>query len=306
MPALSDASAAVTVQGPLTLEQAAQATAAPGLQKIPVPVLVGPPPAGELPTVTEAAAAAEVVAAKAPTAGGFFFGKPMALVETLLVGVHDVSGLPWWATIAITTAGVRLAFVPLQIYQSKSIAKLALIKPQMTELSDQMKAASAKGTEKGLQDAERARQQLQALFEHHQVKPWMSMVGALGQIPLWITFFFTMRHIVRVDSGLGLDAGGMLWFTDLTMRDPYFVLPAICGATFYGMVQLGDAGQPPGAPADPRQAMMKQMMKGVAVLMPVMTSWFESGVFVYWISTNFFAMGQVRSASSETHAHCTL
>jgi len=250
--------------------------------------MVGPAPhpdmvsaAASLDTAVDAA-----VVAKVPTAGGFFFSKPMALIETLLTTVHDTSGLPWWLTIAATTVSVRLLLVPLQIYQSKSVAQMAAIKPQMDELTAKMRASAEKGTEKGYADAEKARLDLAALMAHHNVSPWKSMVGAFAQIPLWISFFFTMRHMVRAGGGLGLDTGGALWFTDLTSRDPYYVLPLVCGASFYGMVTLGDAGQAPGAKLDARQEQMKMFMKGVAVLMVPTTAWFESGVFVYWISTN--------------------
>ena len=125
-----------------------------------------------------------------------------------------------------------------------------------------------------------------------QVRPWMTAVGAFGQLPLWITFFFTMRHLVREGAGLGLETGGMLWFADLTQRDPYYVLPLITGASFYGMIQLGDPGQAPGAPLDPRQAQMRTVMKFIAPVMVVSTAWFQSGVFVYWISTNMATITQ--------------
>jgi YidC/Oxa1 family membrane protein insertase len=288
------------VQGPLTLDQAQQLATDPGLRTIPVPVLVGPT-SPELPEVSEVLTVAQEAATKPATAGGFFFGKPMAFVEWILTGVHDTTALPWWATIAVTTATVRLAFVPFQIYQSRSIAKMALIKPQMDALNAQMRAGGAKGTDKGIAEAEEARKALSVLFARHNLRPWMSIVGAVTQLPLWITFFFTIRHMTRPDGGLGLDTGGVLWFTDLTAKDPYFVLPVLCGTTFFGMVHLGDGGQAPGAPVDPKQAMMRQMMKGVAVIMVPTTAWFESGVFVYWISTNTFAMMQARA-----HAHLSL
>ena len=115
---------------------------------------------------------------------------------------------------------------------------------------------------------------------HHNVKPWASIAGAFVQIPLWMTFFFTMRHLVRPDACLGLETGGLLWFTDLTAKDPYYGLPIICGATFFGMVHLGDAGQAPGVPLDEKAAMMRKVMKGAALLMVPVTSWFESGVFM--------------------------
>lgn len=216
----------------------------------------------------------------------------MRVAEAVLTGVHDVTGLPWWLTIGVTTVSVRLAFVPLQIFQSRSIARMSAIKPQMDELTTRMRESSALGTEKGFNDSTKAQKALGALLAKNGVQPWMTMVGAFGQIPVWLTFFFTMRHLVRPDGGLGLDMGGTLWFTDLTMRDPYYILPIVCGGTFYSMVQLGDPGQAPGVPVDERQAMMRTMMKGAAVVMVPATAWFESGVFVYWISTNMFAMTQ--------------
>jgi len=216
----------------------------------------------------------------------------MRVAEAVLTGVHDVTGLPWWLTIGLTTVSVRLAFVPLQIFQSRSIARMSAIKPQMDELTTRMRESSALGTEKGFNDSTKAQKALGALLAKNGVQPWMTMVGAFGQIPVWLTFFFTMRHLVRPDGGLGLEMGGTLWFTDLTMRDPYYILPIVCGGTFYSMVQLGDPGQAPGVPVDERQAMMRTMMKGAAVVMVPATAWFESGVFVYWISTNMFAMTQ--------------
>jgi membrane protein insertase Oxa1/YidC/SpoIIIJ len=260
------ASDPVLVQGPLTLDQAAQPAADIAFRTVPVPVLVGPASDGTVAAVdavagastldeisaAASAASATVAAAKSDTAGGFFFGKPMALLETVLTSVHNDLGLPWYATIAVTTASARLAFVPLQIYQSKSIARMSAIRPQMDELTAQMKEASQRGTEKGFEDAEKYRRQLGTLLAKNNVKPWMTMVGALGQLPLWLTFFFTLRHITRPGAGLGLETGGFAWFTDLTEKDPYYALPILCGGSFYAMVQLGDAGQASGAQVDER------------------------------------------------------
>ena len=283
--------AAPIAAGPPTLEQAAS--------NAPVPVLVGPAPnpsifetagAAKDMTLSEMTAAA-AAAAKPDTAGGFFFAKPMAAVEFLLTSVHDI-GLPWWAAIGVTTLGMRAALIPLQIFQSKSVAKLALIKPQTQELSARMREAAQRMDERGQEEAEKCRKQLSLLFEKHNVKPWMTAVGALGQLPLWVTFFFTLRHVARPGAGLGMEEGGALWFQDLTVPDPYYALPALCGASFYGMITLGDPGQAQGGDMDPQQQQMKTFMKFAAVGMPLMTYWMPSGVFVYWISTNAIGVTQ--------------
>ena len=62
----------------------------------------------------------------------------------------------------------------------------------------------------------------------------------------------------------------------------------------YGMVSLGDPGQASGSDAaqDERAKMMRNVMKGAAVLMVPMTYWFQSGIFIYWITTNSIGMVQ--------------
>jgi len=163
----------------------------------------------------------------------------------------------------------------------------------MDVLTEKMKEAHGRGTDAGMREGEEYRQKLSALLAKHNVRPWMSMVGALGQLPLWLTFFFTLRHVTRPGAGLGFETGGLLWFEDLTQPDPYYVLPVMTGFSMYGMVALGDAGTSKAlADQDEKQRMMRNMMKGAAVLMVPATYWFPTGVFIYWISTNTFGVVQ--------------
>ena len=223
--------------------------AEPALRTVPVPVLVGPADASVVGAEGPSSAAAvdgavSAVATMAENGGGWFFSRPMFCLETAMYTVHEASGLPWWATIAVTTFTVRLALFPLTVMQSRSVATMSKIRPKMDALTAKMKAASERAGGRGMEDAEKARLELQQLFATHNVRPWMTFVGALGQLPVWLTFFFTMRDITgRPGNALGMEDGGALWFTDLTTRDPTYGLPVLCGATFFAMVHLGDAGQ---------------------------------------------------------------
>ena len=243
--------------------------------------------------ISNATAAIATVAEKPATAGGFFFAKPMQLGEYLLTGLHDVTGLEWWATIPLMTLMMRAAIFPLTVFSSRSIARMTAIKPQMDKITEQMKEANSRMTEGGFREGEEHRQRLAALLAKHHVRPWMSMVGAIGQLPLWLTFFFTLRHVARPGAGLGFETGGTLWFEDLTLQDPYYALPIMCGASMYGMVSLGDAGTSKAlADADEKQKMMRNVMKGAALIMVPATYWFPTGIFVYWISTNTIGIAQ--------------
>ena len=126
----------------------------------------------------------------------------------------------------------------------------------------------------------------------HGVAPWRTMVTAVVQIPVWMSFFFTLRGILgRPHDALGFGEGGALWFPDLTAADPYYILPVTCGATFYFMASLDPSGAP-NDDADEQKARMRTGMKVMAVAMVPLTASFESGVFVYWTTSNALTVGQ--------------
>jgi len=239
---------------------------------------------------------------------GYLLKYPMAVVEALLHTVHDSTGLPWWQTIALATLLGRVVLFPLQVYQSRGAARMTLIKPQLEAYSARIKAGYSKKTSAGLDDAEVARLEMQQLMDRNGVRPWSTMGSALVGMPVWVSFFFALRKMVYVD-GVGLSEGGMLWFPDLTQHDPYYMLPVLSGLSLFGMVSLGDAGQA-GAKPDAQQQMVKNVMRGAAVVIVPATAWFESGVFIYWLTANALAITQTfaqpRSGVSphiSTHLH---
>ena len=253
-----------------------------------MPVLTPPPSEA----VAEAAAAA-VSDLASERAGGWFFGWPMAKCEALLMFVHDTSGLPWWATIVATTAAARLLIFPIQMQTSKNMAKLARIKPQIDAISEKVKAGYAKKTEAGMAEAARAQEELSGLMAKQNMSPFTPLFSAASvfiQFPLWTTLFFSLRHMVAL-PGLGLDTEGILWFKDLTVGDPYYILPATMSASFLAMIYVGDAGQA-GTKDDEKQLMMKRFMMVMAPVIGVATANFEAGVFVYWSAANSLTLLQ--------------
>jgi len=197
--------------------------------------------------------------------------------------LHDATGLPWWGTIVLATVCARSLTLPLSIFTAKATAKMQKLKPLSDQIQARMKAENEKGTAQGKSRALEAQKELGELYKTHNVKPWATIVGALGQMPMWMTFFFTIRDIAsRPGSMLGFDTGGMLWFPDLCARDPYLGLPVMAGATFYMMTLASD----PGGKQSDSARHMKTFSKGAAIAMPAFTYWMESGVFVYWVTNN--------------------
>ena len=75
----------------------------------------------------------------------------------------------------------------------------------------------------------------------------------------------------------------MLWIQDLSLRDPYFVLPAIMGAAMFGQFKLNPA------PPDPVQAKMFAFMP---LVMTAMMAFFPAGLVLYWITNTVLSMAQ--------------
>merc|ERR1719183_273595 len=146
------------------------------------------------------------------------------------------------------------------------------IKPELDGISERLKEAYAR---ENIELATRLQNQMSELMSKNNVKPYSTMIGAVVQIPVWMTFFFTLRGILgRTHDPHGFSEGGLLWFPDLTASDPYYILPVTCGATFFVMASVDVMGA--GAPVDEKAQMMRNAMKAVAVLMVPMTASFES------------------------------
>lgn len=70
-----------------------------------------------------------------------------------------------------------------------------------------------------------AKQQAYVDSNCHPLKP---IVLSTFQIPLWITSSFTMRAMLAKDYlSEALQSGGILWFIDLSMPDPYYIIPLL-------------------------------------------------------------------------------
>lgn len=86
-----------------------------------------------------------------------------------------------------------------------------------------------------------------------------------------------------------LQTGGLWWFQDLTVSDPTYVLPLVVTATMWAVLELGaETGV---------QSSDLQWMRNVIRVMPLIalpiTMHFPTAVFIYWLSSNLFSLGQV-------------
>ena len=100
----------------------------------------------------------------------------------------------------------------------------------------------------------------------------------LLQMPVFISLFWVLSESVEIRH-----APWLLWITDLSSMDPFFILPVIMGVSMVAMQKL----QP--LPTDPTQAKVMQYMP---IAFTFMCLWFPSGLVLYWTVNNILSIGQ--------------
>ena len=208
---------------------------------------------------------------------GFFSAIAKILVGFLLT-VHQV--IPnWGLAIIILTLTARLLLFPLAIPSIKNMVKMRELKPEIDALNARFKDDAQA---KGLAQME--------LWRKHKVNPLKGCLPQLASMPVWFALYTTLQTAVELYNI------PFLWFPDLSLPDPYFVLPFVIGGTSFlqqkMMPMQGDAAQ---------QKMMLYLMPG---MFTVFMLFLPSGLGVYMFTNG--VLGILQQQVVERHARRTL
>ncbi|KAL5498276.1 hypothetical protein ACEPAH_2416 [Sanghuangporus vaninii] len=174
-------------------------------------------------------AALQIATSPAPTkygdmeALGLVSWSPAGLAPWILESVQVSTGLPWWQVIILTTMGARMALVPLVISAQKMQGRIAPLQPKIAELRERSMKARAEGDLFGMRQAT---QQQQLLLSKHDINPFKQIAASLGQIAVQLGLFLGIRKMCLAPVEQ-LKVGGIAWLMDLTVADPYYILPAV-------------------------------------------------------------------------------
>jgi YidC/Oxa1 family membrane protein insertase len=193
---------------------------------------------------------------------------PVGALEAALEAIHVSTGLPWWVAIAATTVAIRIAMIPLNIKVQRNNARVSNINPDLQRIMNNVNEAKKAGDQMAIA---KYSQQAQQLFKDNDCHPAKSLLLPLVQAPVMISFFMALRAMAELPVPGFLD-GGFAWFTDLSVKDPYYILPVLSSA---GMLAILETGSETGA-ANPQAAGMKNFFRGMTVLMIPFTAWMPS------------------------------
>ena len=173
----------------------------------------------------------------------------------------------WGLAIISVTAIIKLLFYKLTEKSGHSMAKMRAIAPRLKAIQDRYKDNKA---EQGRATME--------LYKREKVNPIAGCVPMLIQMPFFLAFYWVLLESVEMRQ-----ASFMFWLTDLSSRDPYFILPLIMGIAMLFQQKLN----PP--PADPMQAKVMQFMP---VAFSAMFAFFPSGLVLYWVTNTLLSILQ--------------
>jgi YidC/Oxa1 family membrane protein insertase len=192
---------------------------------------------------------------------------------------HDSVGLSWGMSIIALTVVTRALLIPLTYKQLKGMRALQALQPQIKEIQAKYK-----------NDRQRMQQEMMRFYQENKVNPFASCIPLIAQLPVFITLFYVLRHELPAD--IGCEAGhcgaeaSFLFINDLTAKAVGAELIVLL--VLYIGTQLV-SGLVMSVTADKSQRMMMMVLPFIFV--PFILS-FPAGLILYWITTNFWTMGQ--------------
>lgn len=174
----------------------------------------------------------------------------------------------WGVAIIMVTFLIKLAFYKLTESSGRSMAKMRHLQPRMKALQDRYK-----------DDKQALSQAMMELYKREKVNPAAGCLPILIQMPFFLAFYWVLLESVEMRQAALLP----FWITDLSSRDPYFILPVIMGAAMLLQQRLNPA------PTDPVQARVMQLMP---IMFTVFFAFFPAGLVLYWVTNTVLSIAQ--------------
>jgi len=163
--------------------------------------------------------------------------------------------------IILLTVVVKGIFYKLSETQYKSMAGMRRAMPKLQQLKERYGDDRMK-LQKATMD----------LYKKEKINPFGGCLPMLVQMPVFIALYWVLMRSVELRH-----APFILWLEDLSVRDPFFILPLLMGATMFLQTKLSPT------PADPMQARVMTIMP---VMMTVFFLWFPAGLVLYWLTNS--------------------
>lgn len=180
--------------------------------------------------------------------------------------IHAVIG-NWGFTIILLTLMIKIVFFKLSETSYKSMANMRRMTPRIQALKDRYG-----------DDKKRLNQAMMEMYKKEKINPLGGCLPIVVQIPVFIALYWVLLESVELRQ-----APFILWIQDLSIKDPFFVLPVIMGVSMFIQQKLNPA------PPDPMQA---KIMMSLPFVFTIFFAFFPSGLVLYWVTNNILSISQ--------------
>jgi YidC/Oxa1 family membrane protein insertase len=206
-----------------------------------------------------------------------------AIAKIMLKGIVFIHGfIPnyGWALIVFTLF-LKLILFPLTYSSSVSMAKMQNLQPKMKAIKKKYKNT------KDMEQRKLMNMEIMALYKQEKVNPAGGCLPILLQLPILWGFFRLLSVCINVRH-----EPWILWITDLSKKDQFYVLPILMGVT-----QLIQQRMTPSGGDD----MQRKLMYIMPFVMTIMFASFPSGLNLYWCFSNLLQIGQQKIINEKIH-----
>ncbi|MGI9222430.1 MAG: membrane protein insertase YidC [Woeseiaceae bacterium] len=173
----------------------------------------------------------------------------------------------WGVAIIAVTILIKLVFYKLTESSGRSMAKMRNLQPRIKAIQERYK-----------EDKPAQSQAMMDLYKTEKVNPAAGCLPILIQMPFFLAFYWVLLESVEMRQ-----APFMLWITDLSVRDPFFILPLIMGAAMFFQQKLNPQV------GDPVQVKVMQIMP---IIFTAFFAFFPSGLVLYWVTNTLLSIAQ--------------
>jgi YidC/Oxa1 family membrane protein insertase len=198
------------------------------------------------------------------------YGKLTIIAQPLFTVLEFVYGLigNWGWAIIIVTFLIKLAFYKLTAASGRSMAKMRNLGPRIKAIQERYK-----------DDREQLGRQMMEIYKREKINPLAGCLPILIQIPFFLAFYWVLLESVEMRQAPFLG-----WITDLSSRDPFFILPILMGGAMFAQFKLQ-----PMPSTDPVQAKIFMFMP---LIMSGTMAWFPAGLVLYWLTNTLLSIAQ--------------
>ena len=193
-----------------------------------------------------------------------FLAKPVFL---FLKYLHSLIGNWGWSIVAVTII-IRFVLYPLTYKGMVSMNRLKELQPKIKELQKQYKGEPQKMNAKMME-----------LYKKHNANPMGGCLPMILQIPVFFAIYRVLLNSIELKH-----AEWIGWYNDLSVMDPYYVLPILMGASMYWQQRI--------TPTNFTDPMQEKIMRFLPLIFTFFFVTFPAGLTLYWFVNNLFSVAQ--------------